>query len=170
MAPKTTAKHNQVPSTPIILQTTNMVATVLPTSLIVFAYERALVPLYGSGPTTLLLNKAVLAAILLAAIHPFKIHPSRNWLYAALSLSLAPNATYWVAVLTSRRKYPVLGPALTHAVVLVPLMFILATIAVDTDVCLTPTRALQHPCSNLNHITVKKIRRCTQQYVSTSNH
>lgn len=133
---KAIPKRNQFQSIP--LQATNAIATVLPVSLIIFAYERALLPLYGSGPTTLLLDKALLVAVILAVVHPFKIHTSWNWLCAALSLTLAPNATYYVAVLTSRQKYPILGPAVTHAIVLVPLVLILTTIAVDIDVCLSP--------------------------------
>jgi hypothetical protein len=69
--------------------------------------------------------------MLAAAIHPRKISLKQAWLYAALSLSLAPKATYWVAVWTSRRKDPVWGPAVTHITVLAPLIFILTTVVVE---------------------------------------
>ncbi|KAG5648860.1 hypothetical protein DXG03_000209 [Asterophora parasitica] len=104
-------------------------------SLILFAYERALIPLYGSGPTTYLLNKIVLATVLLAAV--ISLNTTRTWLYTAIALAAAPNATYWGAVWTSRMKDPVVGPALTHAVVLAPLIFFLTTSVVGAK--LTPT-------------------------------
>lgn len=128
------AKPIPKPKTEPALKAATAVTTLLATSLIVFAYERALLPLYGSGPTTLLLQKAVLATITLAALNPYKIPTSRSWLYAGLGLSLAPNATYWVALLTSRQRSPLWGPAFTHATVLAPLVFIFTTIAVDIDV------------------------------------
>lgn len=105
------------------------VATVvLPLSLVVYLYERALVPLYGTGPTTLSLNKVILCAILVSALQPYRISSSNTWLFTAVALTFAPNATYWTAVWTSKfLKDPVLGPALTHALVLGPLVFLLAT-------------------------------------------
>ncbi|KAG5654629.1 hypothetical protein H0H81_011604 [Sphagnurus paluster] len=96
-------------------------------SLVLFTYERGLTPLYGSGPTTHLLNKTILATVVLAALNPISVHPARLWLYTALDLAIAPNATYWVAVWTSRMKDPVVGPAITHASVLAPLVFFLTT-------------------------------------------
>ena len=95
----------------------------LPISLILFTYERALLPLYGSGPVNHDLNTVILTTSLAIAILPFRISTTHIWLYAALGLSLAPNATYWVAVWTSRWGDPVWGPTVTHAVVLAPLIF-----------------------------------------------
>jgi len=112
-------------------------------SLALFTYERALVPLYGSGPTTYLLNKIVLATVFLAAVKPIKVSTTRNWLYTAVALALAPNATYWVAVWTSRMKDPVVGPAITHASVLGPLVFFLTTSVVEAQV--SPKQYVQRP-------------------------
>jgi hypothetical protein len=103
----------------------------LPLSLILFAYERALTPLYGSGPTNHTLSRVAVNASLAAAVHPFRISPTQIWLFAALGLTLAPNATYWVAVWTARRKDPVWGPTITHLVVLTPLIFIWTICAID---------------------------------------
>jgi hypothetical protein len=97
-------------------------------SLLVFAYERALVPLYGSGPTNYLLDTILLAAMLAPVAHSFSLSASRSLLCAAIALSAAPNTTYWVGAITARRKDPVLGPAITHAVMLGPLVFILAVL------------------------------------------
>lgn len=100
-------------------------------SLAIFTYQRELVPLYGSGPTSYLIYEIAFAAILASSIHPFRISLQRNLLYAALSLTLAPNATYWIAVWSSRWKDPLWGPAFTHATVLGPLVFVLTTFGVE---------------------------------------
>lgn len=110
-----------------------MVLVLFPLSLVLFLYERALIPLYGSGPTSFLLNKILLVVFLLSAAQPFAVSLSRNRLYAALALTLAPNATYWVAVWTSRLQDPLLGPATTHAAVIAPLTFIFETFIIEMD-------------------------------------
>ncbi|KAF8165481.1 spermidine synthase [Crassisporium funariophilum] len=110
-----------------------VISVVLPLSLVIFTHQRELTPLYGSGPTCFLLDKIVLAAIVASVTQPFKVSRSRNLLYAALALTLAPNATYWVAVWTSRRKDAVLGPAITHATVLGPVVFILTTFVAEME-------------------------------------
>jgi hypothetical protein len=122
------------------------VATViLPLSLVVFLYERALVPLYGTGPTTFLLNKVILCAILVSALQPCRFSSSNTWLFTAVALTLAPNATYWTAVWTSKfLKDPVLGPALTHALVLGPLVFVLATFSMHDVTHLLGVLFLSH--------------------------
>jgi hypothetical protein len=110
------------------------VVGLLPVSLVLFAYERALIPLYGSGPTKYTLNSVVLITFFAAAVQPFRISTTWIWLCAALGSSLAPNATYWVAVWTSRRRDPIWGPTLTHIAVLAPLIFIWTTCAVEGGV------------------------------------
>ncbi|KAF8631168.1 hypothetical protein AX15_002507 [Amanita polypyramis BW_CC] len=96
-------------------------------SLVLFAYERALVPLYGSGPTNYLLSTIVLCALLASTTRPFHIPTRRNLLFSGLVLSVAPKATYWVGALTSRRKQSIMGPAITHVVVFGPLAFLLTS-------------------------------------------
>ena len=109
------------------------VSTVLPLSLVIFTHQRELIPLYGSGPTSYSLYKIAFVAIFVSSIQPFRTSLRRNSLYAALSLTLAPNATYWIAVWSSRWKNPVWGPAFTHATVLGPLVFVLTTFAVEIE-------------------------------------
>ncbi|RDB19898.1 hypothetical protein Hypma_012759 [Hypsizygus marmoreus] len=139
MAPKAASPKQDPPKSPkphvvtIALETASVAFSLLSLSLVLFAYERALIPLYGSGPTTFLLNKIVLATVLVAAVHPFDVSLTRNWLYTALDLSAAPNTAYWVAVYTSRRKEPVLGPAITHVVTLAPLVFFLTTSILEAN-------------------------------------
>lgn len=104
-----------------------IVAIVVPLSLVLYAYERALVPLYASGPTNAYLNSFVAAAIVVAAVNPVGIPHSLNWLLIATGLSLAPNANYWVAVWTGRYGNAVTGVSVTHATVLAPLVFLFAS-------------------------------------------
>jgi hypothetical protein len=108
-------------------------------SLVLFIYERALIPVYGSGPTTYTLKSATIIATLSTAAHPFKLSLIRNSLLAALLFSSAPLATYWVAVFTSRWNRPILGPILTHFVVLVPLLSVLTAFVGENNVRVSST-------------------------------
>jgi hypothetical protein len=110
-----------------------VLAISLPLSLTIFTYVREIVPLYGFGPTTSLLEAVALGAILFSSVQPFPIPWKTNLLLAAIAFTLAPNATYWIAVWTARRKDPVWGPAITHAFVLAPLTFFLTTFVVEMD-------------------------------------
>jgi hypothetical protein len=109
-------------------------AVLVALSLVLFVYERALIPLYGTGPTTYTLNSAVISATLIAATHPLRVSQTRTLLIAALLFSIAPLATYWAAVWTSRWDSPILGPLLTHCGVLVPLLSALTTFVVEINV------------------------------------
>ena len=109
------------------------ISTILPLSLVIFTHQRELIPLYGSGPTSHLLYKTAFVAIIASSIQPFRTSLPRNLIYAALALTLAPNATYWIAVWSSRWKDPVWGPAFTHATVLGPLVFVLTTFMVEME-------------------------------------
>ena len=109
------------------------ISTVLPLSLVIFTHQRELIPLYGSGPTSYMLYKIAFVAIFLSSTQPFRTSLRQNSLYAALSLTLAPNATYSIAVWSSRWKNPVWGPAFTHATVLGPLVFVLTTFVVEIE-------------------------------------
>ncbi|KAL0949289.1 hypothetical protein HGRIS_009367 [Hohenbuehelia grisea] len=104
----------------------------VPLAFVFFAYERTLVPLYGSAATNHLLRRIFVAAITLGALNPVRIR--RNHLQLALGLLLlaAPNATHWAAVFTSRKHEPVYGPAITHAATLAPLAFLFTSIAAQT--------------------------------------
>jgi hypothetical protein len=102
--------------------------------LVVFVYRRALVPLYGSGPTSTLLQEISFLGVANAAILPVFSISNSALLLPALFLSLAPKATYMVAVMTSRRGDPVKGPIITHTVVLLPLISSLAAAVMDKGV------------------------------------
>lgn len=108
-----------------VLAALGSVSLSLPLSLVLFLYQRALIPLYGSVPTNRLLDRIVLATILVTSIQPFRISRSLKSLLGAVILLFAPNALYWVPVLTARSwKDPTWGPTLTHLLVLAPLVFV----------------------------------------------
>jgi hypothetical protein len=117
----------------LVLKAIRFISVIIPLSLIVFTHERELIPLYGSGPTSYLLDKIFFAAAIASAIHPTRVSLSRNFLYNALALTLVPNGTYWVAVWTSRRKDPLFGPAITHIFTLGPLVFLLTKFVVEME-------------------------------------
>lgn len=107
-------------------------------SFILFAHERTLTPLYGSGPTTYLLHKIVLTAALLSPLSTTPLFSVTKALYIAASLTIAPNATYWLGVWTARRRDPVFGPAITHAIVLGPLFSLLTSSVYSTKASKPP--------------------------------
>lgn len=100
------------------------ITALAPISLILFAHQRALNPLYGSYPTSYSFDTVVSVGIALSVLKPFRLKKSWNWLTIALVLSIAPNASYWIAVWMARGRWPIMGPALTHAVVVAPLVFL----------------------------------------------
>ncbi|PBL02705.1 spermidine synthase [Armillaria gallica] len=110
----------------------NVAVSIFPLSLVVFIYERALVPIYGSVPTNHLLDKILVAALVISAVQPFAFSLSQKAFLAALLFAAAPNATYWVAVLSARNRDPVWGPAITHVVVLVPMVVFISSFMVGS--------------------------------------
>ena len=97
-------------------------ATIVPLSLVVFIYERALIPIYASEPTQHALDLVILAALCLSAFQPFAFTTSQKALACGLLLAIAPNATYWIPVWTARNRNPTWGPAISHSIVLLPLV------------------------------------------------
>ncbi|KAJ3568828.1 hypothetical protein NP233_g5455 [Leucocoprinus birnbaumii] len=109
----------------LVLNTAKVAATALvPISLVLHAQQRVLNPLFGSYPTLYSLDTVVLVAVFASVLKSFKVKDNWNWLLAGLLLSFSPNASYWIAVWTSRKGWPVVGPAVTHAVVVAPLVFV----------------------------------------------
>jgi len=100
-----------------------LLMTLVPISLVLLAQQRILTPLYGSYPALYHLNTVAFIAISASALSPFRARKSWNWLAAGFLLTVAPNASYWVAVWTARKGWILLGPALVHAAVVAPLLF-----------------------------------------------
>ena len=101
-------------------------------SLAVFTYERAVIPLYAAGPTRYLLNTIILASIGLAGL--FSISAKRTLFTTSLLLACAPSTSYWVAVYTARMRDPLWGPAVTHIVVIAPIVILFTSFALEFDV------------------------------------
>ncbi|PPQ63423.1 hypothetical protein CVT24_004933 [Panaeolus cyanescens] len=121
------------------------IPVVVALSLVIFTYERELVPLYGSGPTNYLLNKIGFVSAFLSSIQPFSVHISYSLFLTAIALTIAPNATYWTAVWTSHMGHPLWGPAIAHVTVLAPLVSLLIGVLGWPNSKFTvalPTRAL----------------------------
>ncbi|KIY69737.1 hypothetical protein CYLTODRAFT_420421 [Cylindrobasidium torrendii FP15055 ss-10] len=97
-------------------------ASVIALPLVVFAYERALFPLYASAPTQHFLIYFVGAALAAASFWPYRISTTFKGLPAAAVYALAPNASFLVAVYSARWKSPIWGPVFTHATVLFPML------------------------------------------------
>ncbi|KAG7449478.1 spermidine synthase [Guyanagaster necrorhizus] len=110
----------------------NVAVSVFPLSLVVFIYERALVPIYGSVPTNHLLDKILVPALVISAVQPFAFSLSQRAFISALLFAAAPNATYWVAIWSARNRDPLWGPAATHVVVLVPMVVSLSSFMVGS--------------------------------------
>jgi hypothetical protein len=95
-----------------------------PISLILFVHQRALIPLYGSYPASYSFDTVIVVSIMASVFVPFGRKKGSRWLAIALVSSAAPNASYWVAVWMARLGQPVGGPALTHIVVITPLILL----------------------------------------------
>jgi hypothetical protein len=137
---------------------------VLVLSLVLFVYERALTPVYGSGPTTYTLNLAALLAILVSAAHPVKVPLTRTLLFGGFLFATAPLSTYWVAVWTARWRKPILGPIVTHSAVLVPLLSTLATFIVEINVCFMPwcVKPLKVNPADANYTLLHKVSKSSR--------
>src|SRR5882672_11448280 len=91
----------------------SILTVALPLSLTIFTYVREIVPLYGLRPTTSHLEAVIFGAVFFSSAQPFPIPKTTKLILAAIAFTLAPNATYWIAVWTARRKDFVWGPAVT---------------------------------------------------------
>lgn len=139
-------RAHQKPLT-VLAKNAYVILVLAPLSLVIFAYERALGPLYGSAPTKEHLNKFVVVGALLAAVNPIRIKPWVNWLSIGVALTAAPNATYWNAVWTGREHHAVLGALKTHAYVLLPLVFVMSNPVM---------RALDEVCYKSNPTPIRR--------------
>lgn len=102
-------------------------------SLFTAAYERTVNPLFGSVATAKYMNYVIHASTALAIILP---KPSRSLLLPSIaSLVLAaPHTAYWVSVFSARSGDPVLGPLVTHAIILAPVIYLAVSLATSIDV------------------------------------
>jgi len=89
-------------------------------SFALLAYKRALTPLYSSVPASSYVLHAIIISSVLGSVAgvPTGIAALA---YGSL-LAVAPNTTFYVGKYTGRWGDPVLGPIVTHTVVLVPIL------------------------------------------------
>jgi len=99
--------------------------------IILTNYSAALVPLYGSVPSTLHLLAAYRASVLAATTAPAVIafQIVRRLHCISPFLLLLPQFTHWMTTITGRMKSPFWGPAIVHGVVLLPFAFTLVVAA-----------------------------------------
>lgn len=89
-------------------------------SVTILAYKRAIEPLYASVPIQSYLSQSLFIAAALGSVPSLPLEKAAA-IYGVL-LALAPHTAYWAALYSARWGDAVLGPAFTHAVVLVPLI------------------------------------------------
>lgn len=89
-------------------------------SFALLAYKRALTPLYSSIPASSYIPHATVISAVLGSVVEVPTNVAAL-VYGSL-LALAPNTVYYVGKYTGRWKDPVLGPIVTHIIVLVPII------------------------------------------------
>lgn len=110
-------------TSPLVMLFLFPILTIIATlSLAFFFYTRFLEPLYGSVPTNNYMDKLIWLPCLLGAYAPSPSLWSSLGLFGVL-LSALPLSSYWVAALTARWGDPLIGPLVTHALVLIPVVY-----------------------------------------------
>ena len=109
-------------------------------SFALLAYKRALTPLYSSVPTNSYISYVSIISSFVGSIvdAPASVVAL---VYGSL-LAAAPNTVYYVGKYTARWKDPTIGPIVTHAVVLVPILA--SGIALFQSVHIVRARLNQH--------------------------
>ena len=89
-------------------------------SFALLAYKRALTPLYSSVPASSYVSYVSIVSSILGSIVDVPTGAAAL-VYGSL-LAAAPNTVYYVGRYTARWKDPILGPIVTHAIVLFPIL------------------------------------------------
>lgn len=96
------------------------VLVILSQSFALLAYKRALTPLYSSIPASSYISYATIVSSVLGSV--VEVPAGVAALAYGSLLAAAPNTVHYVGKHTARWRDPVLGPILTHALVLVPIL------------------------------------------------
>ena len=96
------------------------VLVILSQSFALLAYKRALTPLYSSIPASSYIWYATVVSSVLGSV--VEVPASVAALVYGSLLAAAPNTVFYVGKHTARWRDPVLGPIVTHALVLVPIL------------------------------------------------
>ena len=102
-------------------------------SLFTIAYKRALDPLFGGTSTEKYLDHVVHACTVLVVVLP-KISIGQALLILGLLVQFSPHSTYWVSVHAARYDDPIVGPLVTHVLVLAPVAFFSASLIMRLNV------------------------------------
>ena len=95
-------------------------AVLLSQSFALLAYKRALTPLYSSVPASSYISYVSIISSFLGSV--VGVPTSVAALAYGSLLAAAPNTVFYVGKYTGRWGQPTLGPVVTHAVVLVPIL------------------------------------------------
>lgn len=93
---------------------------ILSQSFALLAYKRALTPLYSSTPASSYISYATVVSAVLGSVVDVPTNVAALT-YGSL-LAAAPNTVHYVGKYTGRWRDPVLGPIITHTIVLVPIL------------------------------------------------
>jgi len=89
-------------------------------SFALLAYKRALTPLYSSVPASSYISYVSIISSVLGSV--VGVPTSVAALAYGSLLAAAPNTVFYVGKYTARWRHPTLGPIVTHAVVLAPML------------------------------------------------
>lgn len=138
-----TARQEEEKTSPLImLYLLPMVLLIASLSLTFHLYQKTLEPLYGAVPTTYHVDKFIWPAVLLGAFAPSPSIWTCIGIYGTL-LSAMPLSAYWVAVYTARQGNPVMGPVITHGVVLLPIIYAGMAVVNKMVVCASVIYSMQ---------------------------
>jgi hypothetical protein len=96
-------------------------------SFATYASQLALHPLYGSVASSVNFGTLTLIACLSSSVLPI-IPPRYAFLFIGCLLQVSPQIAYHVGALTARRGNPMLGPMITHACTVFPVVLIAAKV------------------------------------------
>ncbi|KAF9653443.1 S-adenosyl-L-methionine-dependent methyltransferase [Thelephora ganbajun] len=96
------------------------VLVILSQSFALLAYKRALTPLYSSIPASSYISYVTIASSVLGSI--VAVPTSIAALVYGSLLAAAPNTAFYAGKYIARWRDPVLGPIMTHFIVLVPIL------------------------------------------------
>ena len=121
------------PTRPLEVKPLSILAVGFGLSLFTVAYKKALDPLFGGTSTEKYLDHVVHACAVLAVFLP-TISIDQALLVLGLLVQFSPHSTYWVSVYAARCGDPIVGPLVTHVLVLAPVAFLSASLAMPLNV------------------------------------
>lgn len=128
---------------------------ILSQSLALLAYKRALIPLYSSVPASSYISYVAVISSVLGSVA--EVPASVATLAYGSLLATAPNTVYYVGRYTARWRDPALGPIVTHAVVLTPILVSGVALLQSVHVRTLNSR---HRTADIVHSSARVLRLC----------